>query len=445
MKCHNCGFESETNFCPRCGAKLESQPQPSVPFTQNIPNTQTQNKNQNNPYVQNYQQAQPNIQTNPYAQPSQPVHQNIPNNTYTQNQPNLPTTNNMQPATPTAIHPKKTSGKATGGIVAAAILGAVILLGTIIFSYSCVSDVFMQEKENTPFEFERDFINHNTSDIVQTSYGSITLKSIEDVLFVAKPEDVPKEESYNTNAADFEYQYKITFSIENTSEKAITVSADDFSVSYDSQNSDTECPKITKSENPLAQSVTLNSGEKKDFSIYHYASSEAFRLNAEYRYADEDKNKKYLIKFSDYIEYRKTEVGVGNLTVHPMELPLCSLTLTDAVQTDVKGDAKIYSFTFYVRNDTAENIEISSNDFAIYAYKDYFASINKSNKHICTVSKDETIDIKANNTDLITVSFEIPNDCSTLFVYYKLNNHITNPDKAVGDKNYSIYGMIDPL
>ncbi len=445
MKCHNCGFESETNFCPMCGAKSGSQPQPSAPFTQNIPNTQAQNKNQNNSYVQNCQPAQPTIQSNPYVQPSQPVHQNIQNNTYTQNQPNLPITNSMQPATPPAIHPQKTSGKATGGIVAAAILGAVILLGTIIFSYSCVSDIFMQEKENTQFDFERDFINHNTSDIAETSYGSISLKSIEDV-FVVNPEDVSKEESYNTNAADFAFQYKITFSIENTSKEAVTVSADDFSVSYDSHNSDTECPKITKSENPLAQSVTINSGEKKDFSIYHYASSEAFQLNAEYRYTDEDKNKKYLIKFSDYIEYQKVEVGVGNLTVHPMELPLCSITLTDAVQTDVKGDsAKIYSFTFNVRNNTAENIEISSNDFAIYAYKDYFDSIKKSNKHICTVSNDETIDIKANHTDVITVSFEIPNDCSTLFVYYKLNNHITNSDKAVGDKNYSIYGMIDPL
>ena len=436
MKCHNCGFESEHNYCPMCGAEIQNQPvaqnspQASVPFAQ-----------PQNPYTQsvnNTQPAQQNIQPNPYMNPTQAVSQNVQNPPYMHTPQGVPMSNNMQSAVPTAMQQNNKTSKKTSGVIIASILGGVILIGTIIFSFSCVSEHFFQEEKNTAFVFEPDFTDYHTGDVVKTSYGNITLKSMEEVHVTEQP-DI-SDEDYTISYIEQKYQYKLTFIIKNTSENTITVSSDDFSVSYDSQISNNNCAEITDIKDTYPQYAKIKAGETKEFSIYRYVSTNAYNLNTEYRYSDDDKNIKYLFQFSDCIEYKASATSSADFT-YSQYLPFGRIALSDAVQTNTKGNStKTYAFTFKIDNNSSKDIKVSTNDFAINAYKDYY---DLSDKYICPISNDEIFEIKANQSEEITISCDIPNDRHMLYTYYKLNNHITNPDEAVSDTNYNIYSSIE--
>ena len=437
MKCNNCGFESETNFCPMCGAEMKTCPTPqaSAPFTQNI-STQV---HQDNHYIPNRQSGWQNTQANQYQpQPNQQSIQNIPT---AQNQPqimqNPQTSVNMQFATPPVIQPVKQKNKATTGIVVAVILGAIILAGTIIISYARISEHFKEESPNTFFELEPDLTNYHTGDVAKTFYGNITLKSMEEVEIVGDSvmyDGVLNDNYYNDY--DLDTQYVITFTIENTSDKALTVTADDFSVSYSDEYGTKDCQKITENETQYPQAITLKSGERKDFSVYCYVPAKAYSLVTRYRYSDEANNKKYTTVFLDSIDYKSTEMYSSSIT-HPQNLPFGQISVWNIVEKEsTDNSSKVYDFTFSIINNSTDTIEISSNDFAINGRR---SDLTFNNYHHTKLTTDEIIKIEPNQIGEITISTSIWDDCDLIYIYYKLNNHITNPDTPVGNTNYNVY------
>lgn len=144
MKCPNCGFDCEGNFCTMCGTSLKSQspqtenkqnPYINIENKQPLNNSASAVQNQNNTNYantaqqNNYQNVQAQPQTNfsyiPQQRPNGFV--NVP----VQGQ------NGVAPIPTQSPVPKKNSGR-TGKIVAACILGGVILAGVVIVIVSAI-------------------------------------------------------------------------------------------------------------------------------------------------------------------------------------------------------------------------------------------------------------------------------------------------------------------
>ena len=152
MKCPNCGFDCEGNFCTMCGTSLKSQspqtenkqnPYINIENKQPLNNSASAVQNQNNTNYANT--AQQNVQAQPQqsnfsgTQPQQQTNfsyipQQRPNgfvNVPVQGQ------NVVAPIPTQSPVPKKNSGR-TGKIVAACILGGVILAGVVIVIVSAI-------------------------------------------------------------------------------------------------------------------------------------------------------------------------------------------------------------------------------------------------------------------------------------------------------------------
>ena len=464
MKCQNCGFESETNFCPMCGAQITMQPSASAQYGDYNTNPQS------NPYSQSAPQYQQNIPNNPYSQnippyQAKPYNNAAPENTpfvqpNSQNsspsQPDLqyanpysaPFTNNSQTTTPNnpvnfqpAPQPLKKKNKATGGIVIACIICAVVLTGTVIYSFSCIAGNIEETEKKMSFDYQPDYTDYHTGDEASTSYGSIALKSMEKGEFYTESDDsvIYYNESYLSE--NFSQQYKITFLVTNDTDKDITVNSEDFSVSYTYNNSTSLCTEISDNDHKYPNEITVKSGESKEFSIFYYVADEAFNLITSYNSYDEDENCRYSYNFLDNIEYMLCDDTVS-VTDFPQYTSFGGIALknVDENTADIKEkgnfkNCKFYDITFEINNETSREITVSSIDLGIFGNGEKGTKTNASDIYF-EQAKIHTI--PAYSSADITFTYAVPKG-NDIIAYYKVNNHITNPEEAVNDTNYNIY------
>ncbi len=237
MKCPNCGFDCDGNFCKMCGTSLKSQsPQtenkqnPYInienkqplnnsasavqnPNNTNYANTAQQNNYQNvqaQPQQSNFSGTQPQQQTNfsyiPQQRPNGFV--NVP----VQGQ------NGVAPIPTQSPVPKKNSGR-TGKIVAACILGGVILAGVVIVIVSAiVNSLDLQLSEPTDVD-KIDSTQYKVGEKAETLFGGITMTDIQTGSFSLES---------MTSSYDAPKEYKFDFYVENTTDDDFTISFDDF-------------------------------------------------------------------------------------------------------------------------------------------------------------------------------------------------------------------------
>lgn len=140
MKCTNCGFECDSNFCPMCGAKaVDNQPLQQPQQFNTYSNTNPQPAPYVQPPVQNFgnqplpQQPLSGNAQMPVSQP--PVtNQQVPNAVYSQGFPS------MQPPVQPVKMVKKKSNKKALSIVFFCLIAVVIAAGAAINIVSACND-----------------------------------------------------------------------------------------------------------------------------------------------------------------------------------------------------------------------------------------------------------------------------------------------------------------
>lgn len=183
MKCPNCGFEGNTEYCQMCGCKIPDE-------NQNAPK-------QENPYISNNQGAYiPNIPNNPG--PNIP---NSPNHGFASPPPpqNGGTVNGINPTAAPSAPPfeskKNVGSKKALPIVLASILIAVVIAGIAIAIYSAytynksiieiiaqlgvnVGDPYSDDVElysDSEISYREDYENHEKGETVELACSEITL------------------------------------------------------------------------------------------------------------------------------------------------------------------------------------------------------------------------------------------------------------------------------
>ena len=297
MKCPNCGFDCEGNFCTMCGTSLKSQsPQTenkqnpyinienkkplnnSASAVQNQNNTNYANTAQQNnfqnvqaqPQQSNFSGTQPQQQTNfsyiPQQRPNGFV--NVP----VQGQ------NGVAPIPTQSPVPKKNSGR-TGKIVAACILGGVILAGVVIVIVSAiVNSLDLQLSEPTDVD-KIDSTQYKVGEKAETLFGGITMTDIQTGSFslesMTSSYDVPKE-------------YKFDFYVENTTDDDFTISFDDFNVTVKDSSMNYSFTNVSVDGNP--DKLTIKPHTSDTFTIYRCDSNRkedgSLKINYNYECGD---------------------------------------------------------------------------------------------------------------------------------------------------------------
>ena len=225
MKCPNCGFEANENFCQMCGTKMIEEVQPPTPATTestrpineeySSPFNETNLNNEpmyDNPYAQQ-NHPEPNPYEHPYNQAPQPPYpvppQPIPPQGYPTPQP--------YGAMPAPQMPKKKNNVAL--IVIICIVSAIIVIGAAIGIYSALS-YNKNIIEGIVDDYDNDYYNdssyatieddeiHKLGEYAEFDDFKVTLKSVD------------KSDSQNKNSDTIRTEF--TVEIENTSDKTIT-------------------------------------------------------------------------------------------------------------------------------------------------------------------------------------------------------------------------------
>lgn len=329
MKCPNCGFDCEGNFCTMCGASLKSQspqtenkqnPYINIENKQPLNNSASAVQNQNNTNYantaqqNNYQnvQAQPQQSNFSGTQPQQQTNfsyipQQRPNgfvNVPVQGQ------NGGAPIPTQSPVPKKNSGR-TGKIVAACILGGVILAGAVIVIVSAiVNSLDLQLSEPTDVD-KIDSTQYKLGEKAETLFGGITMTDIQTGSFSSEA---------MTSSYDAPEEYKFDFYVENTTDDDFTISFDDFNVTVKDSSMNYSFTNVSVDGNP--DKLTIKPHTSDTFTIYRCDSNRkedgSLKINYNYECGD-SKGKVVFTKncdkiYSSLFEEADTDFGTVKVT-----------------------------------------------------------------------------------------------------------------------------------
>lgn len=252
MQCSNCGFETDTSFCPMCGKKIETLTESSVP-------TYTSTQNHYNPYAAS--------SPLPYTYPPQ------------QNTAPQPEFTPVPPA-PQPSAPRK-GGKAAA-IIIGSIVGAIIIAGAVVMSFSAlngksVDDALSNSINLLSSYYPDDYIvtdeaEYGLNQSVVTRFGTISLASVEKA-------DYNNAEDYN----EFDI-YKVTFDVKNTLEEQLYVST------YDFWACDEESEEYIEEAYELLDKTDyyIDKGKSAEVCLFYAVPKDVTSVNIEYNYYNYD-------------------------------------------------------------------------------------------------------------------------------------------------------------
>ncbi|WP_302333601.1 hypothetical protein [uncultured Ruminococcus sp.] len=425
MKCPNCGFDCEGNFCTMCGTSLKSQspqtenkqnPYINIENKQPLNNSASAVQNQNNTnYVNtaqqnNYQNVQAQQQTNfsyiPQQRPNGFV--NIP----VQGQ------NGVAPIPTQSPVPKNNSGR-TGKIVAACILGGVILAGMVIVIVSAiVNSLDLQLSEPTDVD-KIDSTQYKVGEKAETLFGGITMTDIQTGSFSLES---------MTSSYDAPKEYKFDFYVENTTDDDFTISFDDFNVTVKDSSTNYSFTNISVDGNP--DKLTIKPHTSDTFTIYRCDSNRkedgSLKINYNYECGD-SKGKVVFTKNCDKIYsslFEEADTDFGTVKV-----------------TDVTKPSTKYIYDTYIKDsnlqtggatldesDFDDSVAYDTETFAIYEFTVNADNFSNSGKKVylkeISASEDTAIAVVSDNYkyfisdyDSQSLNLMIDSDKTTTFKY----------------------------
>lgn len=271
MKCPNCGFESNENFCQMCGTKMieDIQQTPPEPMAPPMPTG-----NENNPFFNEPQQNSEPMFNNPYTQPNQyrPNYNQAP-----QSQPPYPDFSQAMPPQnhPQPQVPKKKTNVAL--IIIICIISTIIVAGLFIGIYSTASSNKNIIDEFLSDDFNEDYYNtitdselHKLGEYSEFDTFKVTLKNV-------KKSDIQNKNN-DTVRTDF------TVEIENTSNNTISfyyVNLEPISIygdEFDYTSSEWLNEDINYNNN---NEISIKPSEKFEFSVRYAVSNDIETIGAE--------------------------------------------------------------------------------------------------------------------------------------------------------------------
>lgn len=481
MKCKNCGFESEGNFCTMCGAHLEPE-QTKDGFPQNSAEKTSPDINLNqqtdNPYSANFGQQISNPQINTQQNTSfaqrinnpQPMNFNQQANnpqpmgsgqniSGAQANPQFQNPFQAAPVNRPVPAPPKKRGKAAE-ITISCILAAVILAGGAIMTISAV--INNQPKGSVSGDYIFDSNNYRIGQTANTEFGKVTLKSISPEVSDLTNDitnDIISDKFSSSYSSSYYYNstYVLEFTFENTTDRDFVVSDYDFNVSANSDTSNYDCSNYAVSGNPTSISIEPNG--KKDFKFYVRTPSSyeslSFSINYNYTMPNGNFGTISFFKPSSHIEaYLFDDVTTDFGTVKITDIKIADVkSVCEKLSKDTETmlsaedykDVSFYDFTVEVNNSgiTGESITFSLFDASsIYYNYDgtldhqevapiayYTSDEEHGEKYNYYLSRD-AYEIKPNSTGKINVIVAIPNsdnsDTILLGLYFNFTNFVSD-------------------
>lgn len=393
MKCPNCGFESEGNFCSLCGKELKSvntqstpPPKPNSTFVNQPSNTQANQGN--NTFVNQPNNTQPN-QGNSNTFVNQPTNTqpNQSNSTFI-NQPNFTPNNqtrftqqppNTFPSLYSPAEIEKEKRTRLGKFIFMLIIGAIILAGIVIIFMSAVAN-----SDQNPFQpttkttiDNYDSVQHEVGETAETPFGNVTLTSVETGNYST---DIITDQDYSTDDLfdEVSKEYKFTFDIVNDTDEDLNVNYNNFNVAVKGSNLNYSFTNFEVEGNP--SSITVKPNSNGQFVIYRYAANQTedtpIIITYNYTYSDNQKGTVLFCKNrpnegvmgSIFDEY---ETGFGCFVITDVRMPspaeIVSTYFKDSNTHLTEDDFKVgynnllYEFTVEVTNNNANRQSVSLN------------------------------------------------------------------------------------
>lgn len=425
MKCPNCGFDCEGNFCTMCGTSLKPQspqtenkqnPYINIENKQPLNNSASAEQNQNNTNYantaqqNNYQNVQAQQQTNfsyiPQQRPNGFV--NVP----VQGQ------NGVAPIPTQSPVPKKNSGR-TGKIVAACILGGVILAGVVIVIVSAiVNSLDLQLSEPTDVD-KIDSTQYKVGEKAETLFGGITMTDIQTGSFSLES---------MTSSYDAPKEYKFDFYVENTTDDDFTISFDDFNVTVKDSSTNYSFTNISVDGNP--DKLTIKPHTSDTFTIYRCDSNRkedgSLKINYNYECGD-SKGKVVFTKNCDKIYsslFEEADTDFGTVKVTDVTKPSTKYIY----DTYIKGSNLQTGGATLDESDFDDSVAYDTETFAIYEFTVNADNFSNSGKKVylkeISASEDTAIAVVSDNYKYFTSDYDsqslnlmIDSDKTTTFKY----------------------------
>lgn len=423
MKCPNCGFEVEGKFCTMCGTPMPTENTQSPPLKNDDNNAFNQ---QSANYVPFQQEHGSNFQVGT----QQP--QNILTNKFPQAQ------GKFTPITQQA--PTKPKSKKTKKIVLSSVVGAIILAGFAIMIFSAIVNSF-----DTPIESSEQAsynpINHQKGEIAETLFGNITLTDIQTGYFSSSSDmDIYLDSIY----ANGDYKYMFKFSIENTSNKEMSVSYNDFYVSTTNGVSNEHFTNIEINGNP--SNITLKPQSTADFIIYRYPDTKiddaCIKITYSYTF-DGKKGSVNFIKNSPNIYanmFQTTKTDFGTFTVKNVSKPSTEDIIKEYYSENKQDQnsinfadksCTIYEFTAEIENAKHyQDISLTeiSGEYSIDTLdginEEYIFPIAILTENSTVASpNDISIQTEVGKTQTIKFLMIIPTDCKDFEMTFNFDNN----------------------
>ena len=425
MKCPNCGFDCDGNFCTMCGTSLKSQspqtenkqnPYINIENKQPLNNSASAVQNQNNTNYfntaqqNNYQNVQAQQQTNfsyiPQQRPNGFV--NVP----VQGQ------NGVAPIPTQSPVPKKNSGR-TGKIVAACILGGVILAGVVIVIVSAiVNSLDLQLSEPTDVD-KNDSTQYKVGEKAETLFGGITMTDIQTGSFSLES---------MTSSYDAPKEYKFDFYVENTTDDDFTISFDDFNVTVKDSSMNYSFTNISVDGNP--DKLTIKPHTSDTFTIYRCDSNRkedgSLKINYNYECGD-SKGKVVFTKNCDKIYsslFEEADTDFGTVKITDVTKPSTKYIY----DTYIKGSNLQTGGATLDESDFDDSVAYDTETFAIYEFTVNADNFSNSGKKVylkeISASEDTAIAVVSDNYkyfisdyDSQSLNLMIDSDKTTTFKY----------------------------